>query len=296
MILSGLRTSGLILAFWASIALGLAQQPKLARDLSKDPEATVDVIVQYTAPPTAEQHKKITDKGGKLKADLGFIHAGSYTVHGKDLDDLANDPAVLYVSPDRVVSPALDIANPTVNANIARQYGWTGAGIGIALIDSGVQSNSDLNGPSLKGKTTSRIVYSQNFSTDSDASDRHGHGTHVAGVLAGGGNMSTGSGFTRSFIGIANDANIINLKVLNSSGQGTDRAVISAIQEAITLKSKNNMRVINLSLGRPVYESYTLDPLCQAVEKAWKAGIVVVVAAGNDGRDNSFGTNGYDTI
>jgi len=74
--------------------------------------------------------------------------------------------------------------------------------------------------------------------------------------------------------------------------------VISAIQEAIQLKSMYNIRVINLSLslGRPVFESYKLDPLCQAVEAAWKTGIVVVVAAGNSGRDNSQGTNGYATI
>ena len=77
---------------------------------------------------------------------------------------------------------------------------------------------------------------------------------------------------------------------------GTDSQVIAAIQMAIQLKSTYNIRVINLSLGRPVYESYKLDPLCQAVEQAWKAGIVVVVAAGNDGRDNSVGTNGYGTI
>ena len=57
-----------------------------------------------------------------------------------------------------------------------------------------------------------------------------------------------------------------------------------------------NIRVINLSLGRPVFESYTVDPLCQAVEAAWKAGIVVVTAAGNSGRDNSLGTRGYGTI
>ena len=57
-----------------------------------------------------------------------------------------------------------------------------------------------------------------------------------------------------------------------------------------------NIRVINLSLGRPVFESYTLDPVCQAVEAAWKAGIVVVSAAGNDGRDNSVGNQGYGTI
>lgn len=83
---------------------------------------------------------------------------------------------------------------------------------------------------------------------------------------------------------------------MDSNGEGTDSAVIAAIQTAISLKNTYNIKVINLSLGRPVYESYTLDPLCQAVEAAYQAGIVVVVAAGNDGRDNSAGTNGYGTI
>ncbi len=84
--------------------------------------------------------------------------------------------------------------------------------------------------------------------------------------------------------------------MLNKYGIGADSTVISAIQQAISLKSAYNIRVINLSLGRQVYESYTLDPLCQAVEAAWKAGIVVVAAAGNQGRNNSMGTNGYGTI
>ena len=90
--------------------------------------------------------------------------------------------------------------------------------------------------------------------------------------------------------------NLINLRVLDQNGAGTDSEVIAAIQTAIALKSTYNIRVINLSLGRPVWESYTLDPLCQAVEQAWKSGIVVVVAAGNYGRDNLAGTNGYGTI
>ena len=75
-----------------------------------------------------------------------------------------------------------------------------------------------------------------------------------------------------------------------------DSAVIQAIDRAIELKPFYNIRVMNLSLGRSISESYTQDPLCQAVERAWKAGIVVVVAAGNNGRDNSMGTKGYATI
>ena len=77
--------------------------------------------------------------------------------------------------------------------------------------------------------------------------------------------------------------------MLDQNGDGTDSAVIAAIAAAIALKRTYNIRVINLSLGRPVTQSYTTDPLCQAAEAAWKAGIVVVVAAGNDGRDNTYG-------
>src|SRR5207342_982645 len=102
--------------------------------------------------------------------------------------------------------------------------------------------------------------------------------------------------YTHTFRGIAPKANLINLRVLDASGSGTDSAVIAAIGQAISLKNQYNIRVINLSLGRPVFESYTKDPLCQAVEKAWAAGIVVVAAAGNSGRDDSLGTQGYGTI
>src|SRR6185312_12347848 len=82
----------------------------------------------------------------------------------------------------------------------------------------------------------------------------------------------------------------------DANGAGNDSSVVAAIQRAIQLKNTYNIRIINLSLGRRISESYSLDPICQAVEQAWKAGIVVVVAAGNFGQDNSMQTNGYATI
>jgi serine protease AprX len=88
--------------------------------------------------------------------------------------------------------------------------------------------------------------------------------------------------------------NIINLRVLNAQGLGTDSGVIAAIDRAIQLKSTYKIRVINLSLGRSVFSSFTADPISLAVERAWKAGIVVVVAAGNLGRNGE--TQGYGTI
>jgi serine protease AprX len=111
----------------------------------------------------------------------------------------------------------------------------------------------------------SRIVYSESFVPKvSSAADQYGHGTHVAGIVAGNGAASTGSGYAKTFRGIAPNARLINLRVLDANGAGTDSSVISAIDGAIQLKNLYNIRVINLSLGRPVYESYALDPLCQA--------------------------------
>src|SRR6202023_3911429 len=126
-----------------------------------------------------------------------------------------------------------------------------------------------------------RVVSNQSFVPGNDSgTDQFGHGTHVAGLIAGNGASSRGSQYTKTFEGIAPQANIINLRVLDQNGAGTDSAVISAITTAISLKSKFNIRVLNLSLGRPIYESYKLDPLCHAVELDWKNGIVAV---GEDG-------------
>ena len=115
-------------------------------------------------------------------------------------------------------------------------------------------------------------------------SDKFGHGTHVAGFIGATGTSSgTANGYAATYAGMAPGVNLINLRVLDQNGSGTDSGVVAAIQEAITLQSTYNIRVISMSLGRPIFESYTLDPVDQAVEAAWKAGIVVVTAAGNEG-------------
>jgi serine protease AprX len=123
----------------------------------------------------------------------------------------------------------------------------------------------------------------------------YGHGTHIAGIIGGTGKYSTCSNCSVVIGGIAPNVNIIHLRALDDRGQGTDSSVIKAIQAGHSAQvAVTNIRVLNLSLGRGVYESYSQDPLCQAVEQAWKAGIVVVVAAGNDGRDRTY--NGYATV
>ena len=288
-----------LIAVLATTSFALAGQPNLAPELAKlENDATVDVIVQYKAPPEEGHHRKVGLWGGQLKRKLELINAAHYSVTPRALEQLAADPNVAYITPDRPVQAMLDYATPTVYADIARQNGYDGSGITIALIDSGVESRPDLSATSTEKNphTQTRIVYNQSFVPGEDATDGYGHGTHVAGILAGNGQKSAGTGFTRTFFGVAPNAEIVNLKVLDSNGAGTDSAVIAALQQVVKLKSKYKIRIVNLSLGRPVFESYTKDPLCQAVENAWANGIVVVVAAGNAGRNNSTGTNGYATI
>ena len=216
------------------------------------------------------------------------------------LAELADDPDVEYISPDRPLrATSYEYAPAAVNAELAWANGAEGNAIGVAVIDSGINSkHPDLwNGSMLQQGTTSRVVYEQSFvSGDTSTDDAFGHGTHVAGLIAGNGASSSGSFFSSTIRGVASKVSLINLRVLDKNGAGTDSGVIAAIQKAIELKSTYNIRVINLSLGRPVMESYKTDPLCQAVEAAWKAGIVVVVAAGNEGRNNDFGTSGYAMI
>src|SRR5262249_2116441 len=153
----------------------------------------------------------VTGTGAKILYQLPLINGLVCNVTSITAPLLAALPGVKYITPDRSLVAKLDYAQPTTNASIARQYGWTGTGIGLAVIDSGITTVVDLN---QSGSSKSRIVYSQNFAdSTTNTSDQYGHGTHVAGIAAGNGANSTGSGYTRTFFGIAPTATLVNLKV-----------------------------------------------------------------------------------
>ena len=247
----------------------------------------VTVIVQYRQAPNESVLTNMKGRGAAIRSRLQSIRAVTLHVPASMLAELSNDPNVTYITPDRsfkmTSSPQVEQFAAAVEADVAAaQYNFDGTGIGVAVIDSGVSPHADLN----NANGTSRVVYSQSFvSGDTTTNDKYGHGTHVSGLIAGtGASSGAGNGYSATFAGVAPNVNVINLRVLDQNGVGNDSAVIAAIQQAIALKNTYNIRVINMSLGRPVFESYTLDPVDQAVEAAWKAGIVVVAAAGNDGR------------
>src|SRR5580658_1464326 len=256
---------------------------------------TVKVIVQYKQAPRSEQEGRVQRLGARLNHRLSLVKGIAVTIPASALPALEADDEVVSVSLDHPLRALDEITDAATNVPSAWNAGYNGAGIGVAVIDSGINdSHPDLWN---SNESHSRVVYHQDFTgtatTNSSGAqyDLYGHGTHVAGIIGGNGYLSNGS-----YEGVAPAVNLVDLRALDLNGNGSDSTVIAAIQQAIALQNKYNIQVINLSLGRGIAVSYSQDALCQAVESAWKAGIVVVVAAGNYGRLSVDGSDGYGTI
>jgi serine protease AprX len=149
----------------------------------------------------------------------------------------------------------------------------TGRGVGVAVIDSGVAGVAEL-----KDRIVARLDFTPRQGPGRGL-DENGHGTHVAGIIA-----STGGRRRNDTRGMAPGAHIVSLKVLDAEGLGYESEVIEAIDWAVDHADEYRLRVINVSLGGPVDDGWRDDPLCQAVQRAHDAGLVVVASAGNFGR------------
>ena len=220
--------------------------------------------------------------GGILGRQLPILDAIVADVPNASLATLSNNVSIQRLALDRLTFGGNDRTSATVGATAARQqFGYNGAGIGVAVIDSGVTAwHDDLTDPNVPG--SQRVDQFVDFvNGQTTPYDDYGHGTHVAGIIAGNG---FDSGGLRT--GIAPAARLIVLKVLDGTGGGHISDVIAAFDYVINHKDLFHIRVINLSVSSGVYESYTSDLLTQAAKRAVDAGIVVVAAAGNLGRDS----------
>lgn len=168
--------------------------------------------------------------------------------------------------PDPPGAKGLDPTRATLGIQAVWDQGFTGKGVGIAIIDSGIYPHADLK-DHIKGWVDIADGKLEPY-------DKFGHGTHVAGDAAGSGALSEGR-----FKGIAPDADLIGVRIT------TVAEAIKGIQWCIENKDKFNIRVINMSLGDLATRPYKDDPWVQAAEKAVNAGMTVVVAAGNEGPD-----------
>ena len=149
------RIIGFSFALLIGGAAAFGGHPKIAKDLERvDPASNVDVIIQYKQAPTAAHHQKVHAKGGQHKRDVSVIKGGHYSMRASELAGLANDPDVVAISPDRVVTGALDLAIQAINATIAQANNYNGTGVGVAVIDSGVDA-PDLAAQSSTRRTSS---------------------------------------------------------------------------------------------------------------------------------------------
>ena len=226
--------------------------------------------------------------GAQVQRRFGRLSGFAASVPAGTLRRLASLPGVLGVSFDSEVGATNDLNYLTVGADVAaRQYpgspdGLNGAGVTIAVVDSGVAAHPDLGSRLLE--EVEIVGHEEGFA------DPYGHGTHVAGIIAGDGTSSSDPHSFRHFNGIAPKARIVSVRVLDRNGGGRVSDVLAGIDWVLANRERYGIRILNLSLGHPVEEPSAGDPLCRAVELAWKAGILVVAAAGNSGGQ------GYGTI
>jgi serine protease AprX len=280
-------------------------QDKVAPDLRalvlSGSQTPVKVIVQFNSTKSNAMETAMTQKGRGRK-NFQTLNSAVVEIPADWIDDLAAYSGVRYISSDSATR-SFGHVTTTTGAEAVRQqtktttsllggttttsYTLDGTGVGIAVIDSGV----DASHTSFLDKSNGvRVVRSVDFTGENRTDDPYGHGTHVAAAAAGNGRISNGA-----YTGIAPNASIINLRVLNKDGMGTTAALLSALDWTLQHGAENNIRVVNLSVGTPAVDSYKNDPLCRAVRKLVDAGVVVVVAAGNNGK-NSSGQKVYGQI
>lgn len=169
----------------------------------------------------------------------------------------------------------MDRVRRLLEARKAYQSGLYGQGIGVAVVDSGINDRH----PDLKG----RVVYAYNYLTDSDdASDDCGHGTHISGIIGGTGEASGGR-----YQGLAPRCHFVSLKILDSRGNGDSAGLIRALYWLMEHGREYDVRIINISVGGKVQRETARTDLICAVEEAWDAGFVICAAAGNQGPASS---------
>lgn len=261
-------------------------QPLLAEMAAEVPDQLVRVIAQKVAG-TQDAETLVAELGGQVVSDLSIINAFAAEMTAEAALELAQADGVRWVSLDAPVESAggkppkdepttTDPENTyldTMGVYDLWDMGLTGAGIGVAIVDSGIAEEEGWN----------IEVITQKFATNSRSDkDIYGHGTHVAGIVAGNGSDSNGM-----YRGIAPGVKLISIKVADGDGLAYESDVVAGLQWVYENHTAYNIRVVNISLNTTTEQSYHVSPLDAAVEILWFNGIVVVASAGNYWDENS---------
>jgi serine protease AprX len=258
---------------------------KISNDLTdllqNSPSGRVDVIVQLDGPLSLLLKILIQAIGGQVTATFENFDTIAVNLPAISLLQLLTLPGITYVSPNRTIATTGHVS-ATTGADAVRSAallspGLDGTGVGIAVLDSGIYSAHK----SFTGKSGNvRVVVNKDFTGENRTDDPFGHGTHVASIAAANGNIASAT-----YVGIAPNANLLNLRVLTGNGTGTTSGLLKGLNWLMSNRGVYNIRVVNLSLGAAAVDSFRYDPICRAVRKLVDAGVVVVAAAGNNGID-----------
>jgi serine protease AprX len=266
------------------VAVGIVLSALIAASLpqptSGSPTFSLRLLVHETTPSSRVAEDTVHALGGTVTRQLPLIDGFAAILPEDRVPMLARDASVAELSVDgriRMASAATE-AWDDVEPNLAWRKtirlhrlpdGVDGSGVTVAMIDTGVAHVDDLG---------DRVLARVDFTPGGNGDDKYGHGTHLAGVIAGDGSSSSGK-----WRGVAPGARLVSVKVAGPDGSTDVSVVIAALQWVVTHRHEYGIKVLNLAFGTDSLQSYTVDPLNAAVERAWAAGITVVVSAGNRG-------------
>jgi serine protease AprX len=259
-----------------------------ARDASARSQPLRVIVQKHSAADPAPE-AAVRRLGGQVTRALPIVTGFAATVPAAVVGELARLPGVRAVTPDGRVrvqaaapgsSTIRSVYPKAVQADAAWKRGITGRGVTVAVLDTGVANVPDLAGRlvQVRNDLTGRTEPCKNLSGELDCNDRYGHGTFIAGLVAGDGASSGGK-----WKGVAPEASILSVKAAGADGSADVSNILAAIQWVVSFKELYNIRVLNLSLGTDSTQDWRVDPLNYAVERAWAAGMTVVVAASNNG-------------
>ena len=251
----------------------------------------------------------VAQAGGRITRRLHIINAVGASLTRIQAIRVRHHPGVVSLTPDSRMEPTAVAPSTTASPCTASQplcasalntsyiqsamvdslwsdklWASTGAGVGVAVVDTGIDGNLpdfQVSQSNASSRVIASVVTNPNARTPADL---YGHGTHVAGILAGNGDdLPSADPNHGRYIGVAPNANLISVKASDDSGNATEIDVINGLQWVVDNQAAYNIKVVNLSLSASTAQSYRIDPLDAAVEQAWLHGITVVVAAGNRG-------------
>ncbi|HEV3363655.1 MAG TPA: S8 family peptidase, partial [Acidimicrobiia bacterium] len=243
-------------------------------------ESSVSVIVQTAPGSTGAVEGAVTRLGGQVDVALPIIDGFGATIGVDKVDDLEATAGVTAVTPNRPVTfsgqygegsgGASAVYTDVVRASKAWEQGHSGQGIGVAVIDTGINPVGDLAG---------KLVGGIDMTSEANHLDSYGHGTFIAGLIAGSGAASNGT-----IKGVAPNVRLLSVKIAGADGSTDLVRLIAALDFVATTREVFGTRIVNLSLTvDPIGSSYRNDPISIAVERVWNSGVVVVTAAGNRG-------------